>query len=326
MKKNLLSTLASLVVIVALALIANAIIKPRFNTSRENPYDLKLDSLGLIAPENYCATTTQVMVLPLPHPKAIATDTDNNVYISGDNRILKVTLNGAKLAEFSTPSTATAMATNQQQQLFAAFETHIAVYSSNGELIEQWPNFNKRTYITSLATSNDRLFAADADDALVYEYTMNGGFVRTYGNKKDKDAVTSFILPSYFFEVAIAPDQSLWVSNNGKHKLVNFNADGSLREYWGETSAGLHGFSGCCNPSHIAILQDGSFITAEKGLVRIKRYSATGEFECALAGPDHFRPGALGLDIALTTDNQVLVLEPDASQIHIFTFQTKRHE
>lgn len=318
MKKNYLSILIFVIIVALAAIIGNAIMKPRFDTTA-NPYDLKLDSLGIIAPELYCGYSAEKITIPLKNSKAIAVDTVGNIYISGDNRIVVLMPDGSLISEFATPATATALAVNFQQQIVAAFETHVEVYESDGSLVEQWPPFNKKSYITSLAVSNNRAYLADADDALVYEFTMEGGFKRTYGTKDDKDAVTTFILPSYFFDLAVAPDQSLWVTNNGRHKVVNFNADGSLRSYWGETSAAVHGFSGCCNPSHLAILHDGSFITAEKGIVRIKKYTAEGEFECAVAGPEHFKKGALGLDVVISSDQKILVLEPDAALVHIFT-------
>ncbi len=318
MKKNHLSILIFIVIVALAAIIGNAIMKPRFDATA-NPYDLQLDSIGKIAPELYCGYSAEKIAIPLQRSKAITVDTLNTMYISGDNRIIGVSSDGRLVNDFATPATATALAVNKIGQLVAAFETHVSLYATDGTLLLQWPDFNKKSYITSLAVSNNRVFLADADDALVYEFTMEGGFIRTYGTKEDKEAVTTFILPSYFFDLALAPDQSLWVTNNGKHKVVNFQADGSLRSSWGETSAAVHGFSGCCNPSHLAILNDGSFITAEKGIVRIKKYTADGKFECAVAGPEHFKKGALGLDVVINSDQKILVLEPDAALVHIFS-------
>jgi hypothetical protein len=65
-------------------------------------------------------------------------------------------------------------------------------------------------------------------------------------------------------------------------------------------------------------MEDGSFITAEKGIVRVKKYDSQGNFECAIAGPDAFEEASTGLDIAINKKNQILVLEPDASKVHIF--------
>lgn len=318
MKKNHLSILIFVVIAALAAIIVNAIMKPRFD-STANPYDLQLDSLGKIAPELYCSYSAEKIAIPLKQSKAIAVDSLNTIYISGDNRIVGVNSGGRLVSDFSTPATATALAVTNRGQLVVAFETHVAVYATDGTLLNQWPPFNKKSYITSLAVNNNRVYLADADDALVYEYTPEGGFIRTYGTKGDSNAVTTFILPSYFFDLAVAPDATLWVTNNGKHKVVNFQADGSLRSSWGETSAAVHGFSGCCNPSHIAILNDGSFITAEKGIVRIKKYTADGQFECAIAGPEHFKKGALGLDVVISSDQKIMVLEPDAALVHMFS-------
>lgn len=321
MNKNTSTILIIIAVVIVLAIIGIAIVKPRYDKLQFNPYDLQLDSLGEIAETDYCDCSVVKLVLPLNEAKALAVDAEERIYVSGDNKVLVLSTRGRKITEFPTPATATAMVVNEKQQLVAAFETHIALYSTSGELISQWPDFNKKTYITSMAANKEKLYIADADDAMVYEYRMDGAYVQSIGNKTDKDDITAFILPSYFFEVAVAPDQTIWVTNNGKHKVVNFYSDGRLRSFWGETSAAVHGFSGCCNPSHLAIMEDGSFITAEKGLVRVKKYNSAGIFECAIAGPEHFQSGALGLDIAITADEQILVLEPGAKTLHIFTLQ-----
>jgi hypothetical protein len=87
---------------------------------------------------------------------------------------------------------------------------------------------------------------------------------------------------------------------------------------WGETSSAVEGFCGCCNPSNFALMRDGSFITAEKGLVRVKKYNKNGDFECVIAGPEKFKEDAKGLDIAIDSNDRIYVLEPEAMKIHIF--------
>lgn len=80
----------------------------------------------------------------------------------------------------------------------------------------------------------------------------------------------------------------------------------------------MDGFSGCCNPSNIAILSDGSFVTSEKGIERVKIHDVTGEFNCLVAGPDKFQEGTVGLDISIDQHDRIYILDPKNGLIRVF--------
>ena len=63
----------------------------------------------------------------------------------------------------------------------------------------------------------------------------------------------------------------------------------------------------------------GSFVTSEKGLPRVKVYGKDGTFKAMVAGPESFRPGTVGLDLAADSMGRVLVLDPARSQLRFFT-------
>jgi len=318
MKKIILTYVLIAAFILGLVLLGKYIIKPDYDNQTKNPYELNLDSIGQIAKEKYGDYHSSIFALPFKTAKALAVDTANNLYVSGDGKMLILSQTGEKKGEFETnKKTATAIAISSDKTIYAAFENQIFTYSADGKILQKGPVFEAESYITSIAIHADLVYMADAALALVYVYKTDGTFVRSIGARDNKD-VSTFILPSYYFDVAVAPDGTPWVANTGKHKLVNFGSDGELKTSWGEPSSDVEGFCGCCNPSHFAILEDGSFITAEKGIVRVKKYSAEGKFECAVAGPERFKPGATGLDIAVNSENEILVLEPGAGKIHLF--------
>ena len=101
---------------------------------------------------------------------------------------------------------------------------------------------------------------------------------------------------------------------------------------WGKSSAGIEGFSGCHNPVNFAILPDGSFVTCEKGLPRVKIYSPEGVFESVVAGTELFdmteedlisEEGTeqlkVGLDVAVDSQGRIFVLDPVRKTARIFT-------
>ena len=291
--------------------------KPDYDHPVKNPYALGIDSVGIIAKEKYCDVSVSSINIPFETSKALAVDKDDNIYISGDKSILILSKEGSKITQFATDITATALAISESNIIYVAFENHIATYTSAGKLLKEWPAFKKESYITSLAISETKMFVADAELQVVHEYKIDGTYIRSIGSK-DKVQADSFILPSYFFDVAVAPDNTLWAANTGKHKMVSFNSDGKMLSFWGERSSAVEDFCGCCNPSHFAILKDGSFVTAEKGIVRVKKYNQSGKFVGAIAGPEHFQESSTGLEIAINSENDILVLEPAVRKIHIF--------
>jgi hypothetical protein len=119
--------------------------------------------------------------------------------------------------------------------------------------------------------------------------------------------------------VAIDPDNFLWVVNPGRHSLEKYSADGGLRSSWGSYGMELEGFCGCCNPTHIAIRQDGAFVTSEKGIARVKVYNRIGKLISVVASARQFDEGTEGLDIALDTKQNIYILDPKRKQVRIFT-------
>jgi len=318
MKNRIWIYLLVLLLTFLLIILFNRLAKPDFENPAQNPYDLSLDSLAQIPPELYLPLDYSYIDLPLPQAKALATDSAGNLLVAGQQSILVLTCEGKELLRFNTPQTATALAVDHQQRIYCALENHLVLYSMQGDLLKTFPELHPGAYITSIAYSPGRIYLAEAVKGDVYEFTGDGEFVKSYGKGRDKTAPDFLNIPSLYFDLAIGPDNSLWVTNTGKHKLVNFHADGSLRSYWGVTSAAPEGFCGCCNPTHIVLMEDGSFITAEKGIVRIKKYNYGGGFIGVLAGPERFGPKAVGLDLAKGTEEQIYVLEAENNKIHCF--------
>jgi sugar lactone lactonase YvrE len=87
---------------------------------------------------------------------------------------------------------------------------------------------------------------------------------------------------------------------------------------WNKTSMLWDGFSGCCNPSHIAILSDGSFVTSEKGLTRVKVHGANGALKAIVATPEQFEEGTVGLDIAIDSQDRIYIADPERGAIRVF--------
>jgi predicted ribosome-associated RNA-binding protein Tma20 len=50
----------------------------------------------------------------------------------------------------------------------------------------------------------------------------------------------------------------------------------------------------------------------------VKRYDPAGGFDCVVAGAELFRPGTVGLDLAVDEQDRILVLDPVRRVVRIF--------
>jgi hypothetical protein len=119
-------------------------------------------------------------------------------------------------------------------------------------------------------------------------------------------------------DVAIGRDGSLWVVNPGRHLVENYRPTGDRLWSWGTTGMHVEGFSGCCGPIQMALLPDGSFVTAEKGIKRIKVHDPAGRFTTIVAPHSAFTPGKATLDLAVDSTGTILVLDTHEKRIRRF--------
>ena len=140
------------------------------------------------------------------------------------------------------------------------------------------------------------------------------------------------MIPSPYFDLAIGSDGLLRVVNPGRHRIEAYTFNGDLEFWWGKPSPNVEGFCGCCNPVNFVILADGSFVTCEKGLVRVKVYNEEGDFIGVVASPEQLIKSSDtkicqipancqvgGFDLAVDNQQRILVLDTLRNVIRIFT-------
>lgn len=106
--------------------------------------------------------------------------------------------------------------------------------------------------------------------------------------------------------------------NPGKHALENYTTEGVMRGYWEANTMDIDGFAGCCNPAEIAVFEDGSFVTSEKGLVRIKVHDQSGKLLSVVAPPEKFKKEGKAPEVAVDKEGKVYALDFDRKMIRIF--------
>ena len=219
---------------------------------------------------------------------------------------------------FEIPIAGRSIFVDHEQKIYLGMQGQLHIFSDSGSLISKFNQLSNKTVITSIAANENFIFVADAGKRIVWKLDLSGKVISQIGEKDPSRDIPGFIIPSPYFDLGFDNVGQLWVVNPGRHFLENYSFNGDLKTHWGKTSNQVHGFCGCCNPSHFAILSNGSFITSEKGLERVKEYSVTGQLMSVVAGPYSFDEGTVGLGLAVDSHDRVFVLDPSRKQIRIF--------
>ena len=262
---------------------------------------------------------------------AIAMDTNGTIYATGDKAVRLFDSGGNLQGEISLDSSPRCITVSKDGKIYIGLKNQVQVYDGNKKHLASWPRLNDDAVLTSIVVLKADIFVADAGNRIVLRYDTNGKLLNRIGEKNKERNIPGFVVPSPYFDLAIAGDGLLRVVNPGRHRIEAYTFDGDLEFWWGTYSPNIEGFCGCCNPVNFAILDDGSFVTVEKGLVRVKVYDIDGDFVGVVAGPEQLvKPceakicqipancQAGGFDLAVDNKQQILILDTIKNVIRTF--------
>lgn len=283
----------------------------------------------------YEEVTSARIKTPLAEPRALAAEPGNSVFfVVGDQVLLIVAPEPAGMHQVPLSGRPRCLAAGADHNLYVGMRDHIQVMSPTGKLKAKWKDLGSRAVLTSIAVTDENVFAADAGNRVILRYDKSGQLLGRIGQKDPERNVPGFVVPSPYFDLAVAADGLLRVANPGRHRIEGYTAEGDFElEPWGKAGTDIDKFCGCCNPVNFAILPDGGFVTAEKGLTRVKIYDEDGRFVGVVAGPQQFSRhdeicagrgpsgkgcSSGGLDVAVDARGRILILDPYTSEVRIF--------
>jgi sugar lactone lactonase YvrE len=329
-------------VIVALAIGVGVVAVVRIDWSGERgsglpeAFDYDLEKYQKIDPELVHYEQNAEILVGMHEVRAVAVGPEDRIFVAGDRTIRSFAPDGKKLNELALEQEPFCLAVGNAEhkspgRIYVGMRDHIEVFNADGTRESAWERPpGKRTVLTSIAAAEDDVFVADAGALVVWHYDLQGKLLGSIGKRDPERGIPGFVIPSPYFDVAVAPDGLLRVVNPGAHRIEAFTFDGHLEVSWGKRGLGIEAFCGCCNPSHIAIMADGRVVTAEKGISRVKVYSESGKFECVVVGPDVLAPNRLAavetrdelrlhpVELAVDSRDRILVLDPAVGCVRIF--------
>jgi len=268
--------------------------------------------------------------------RALAVDVEGRYYVAGDEAVRVLSKTGTLERVISVAGQPGCVAVAPDGRIYIGLRSHVEVFDGEGQRLASWEKLGLRAFLTSIALTKDGVLVADAGNAVVVRFDADGNLIGRIGEKDADRNIPGIHVPSPYFDVAMAPDGLLRVVNPDQLRIEAYTLRGDLEFWWGQASTNVADFCGCCNPVNFAMLPDGSYVTAEKGLIRVKIYDPAGAFVGVVAGPEQLVEGgasrvfenvddarASGFDVAVDADGRVCILDTIENTVRVFVKNEK---
>ena len=246
--------------------------------------------------------------------KTVSVTPAGKVYLGGDSFVSCYDNSMKLIWKVKAPSPVTSLS-NWGDTIFASISEQILVMNTNGKILNEWGPFEDSCMITSVSANAKYVAFADAGNKIVY-ILDKGGEVKTMIGQNDKH----FVIPSPYFEVALDNNNNLYAANTGLHRIETYTIDGVLKSQFGEAGTAPSAFCGCCAPPHFALIPQG-FVTAEKGINRLKILNKNGEFVEFVNSKNNFIK-SVPLDLASADGITIYGAYPGDSKLYVFNRKT----
>lgn len=331
--KIIIGLLIVLAVVVAVVAVVKLDVVGNKGGGLSKEFKYEVDELARIDPNLIMyEESTDPIKTGFANTHGIAVDSKGSIYVAGEKAVRIFSLSGDKLGNIELDDTPKCLTVRDDGTLYIGMKDHIEVYDAHGQKQASWDSLGSNATLTSIVNSDDNVFVADAGNRIVIRYDTEGSIINKIGRRDPFKNIPGFVIPSPYFDLAISKDGLLRIVNPGRRRIEAYTYDGDIEFWWGEPSAEIEGFCGCCNPVNIAVLPDGSYVTCEKGLVRIKIYNSGGSFVGVVAGPEQFGKGGTtkicmlpeecqtnGFDVAVDNVGRVFVLDTVDNIVKVFS-------
>ena len=107
-------------------------------------------------------------------------------------------------------------------------------------------------------------------------------------------------------------------ANPAKHRVERYSPDGELLGKFGRFGTKRpENFTGCCNPTNLALTGDGGIVVTEKAAPRFKVFDSAREL-AALVGPDAFDAECKNMDVAVDSEGRIYVVDTVRLAVLVF--------
>ncbi len=284
----------------------------------ESPFAYDTSQLAAVASAQVSHHEVAAWRVSLPSPRFLAALPDGRVAVAGGLQGVVLDSNGVAQTTFlwRNAGIATAVAAAPDGNLYIGTADRVVSCGVGATATPAvWDSLGENARITGMAADTNEVWVCDAGQRKVWRFDHVGCLLDQVP-PPNAPASRNFVVPSPNFAVATRCDGTFWVVNPGRLELQRYAADGKLLDAWSRPGMTTPGLCGCCNPAYLALLPDGSLVTSEKKIGRVKIYGADGTF-CSVVAAPTVLPGEEGRPIAVDCHGRVLVLDGDKIRVFV---------
>jgi sugar lactone lactonase YvrE len=249
--------------------------------------------------------------------RGISVDPRDLIYAVGDTDLKIFDSEGKLQRHWSTEAPGYSVYASTQE-LYVGHRGQLAIYDQTGKLLNTWRDSERLGLVTAIGLLEDYVLIADSKDRCIRRYDKQGNFLNNIG--KD-NRMKGFNIPNGSLDFAVDRAGVIHACNPGKHRVERYTAEGELLGHIGRFSGpDPKGFSGCCNPTNVAVTEDGMVFVTEKALPRAKALDSDGNLVAMIAS-DVFDTASKNMDIAVDSRGRVYVADTVQLQIHVFAME-----
>ena len=243
--------------------------------------------------------------------KAVAVSKAGDVILGGESFVSCYNKELKEKWTLEIPEKITAVSV-YDDTIYATSVESVFLLDKNGKIIGDWGPYEADCLITSVSSNKHYVAIADAANKIVFIIRKDGEVASMIGHFGEK-----LHIPSPYFDVSLTDDDRLMMANTGMFRIETRSLNGNILSTFGVSGIGHESFCGCCNPAHFAIIPQG-FVTAEKGLNRIKILDSEGYFVEFVTSVNNFT-ASVPLDIASEDGKTIYGANPADSKLYVFT-------
>ncbi len=246
--------------------------------------------------------------------RGLATDRQGSLYAAGDSEIKVFDTAGRLKRSWAVARPAHSVAVTDDGSVYVGQEGQIEIFDTSGKPLRAWRNTGILGRITAIGFLKDGVLAADTADRAIRRFDRDGAFLNKIGKN---NSVNGFLIPNGVLDFAVDAHGMIYAANPGKHRVERYSPDGALLGHIGRFDGNdPAGFTGCCNPTNIAV-SDRIYVT-EKAVPRAKAYDFSGNLLAVIAS-DVFDANVKNMSIAVDPKGRVYVV--DTVKLAIMAFE-----
>ena len=232
---------------------------------------------------------------------------DDRLYVAGDRRVSIFNLHGDLQKTWPTERPGHCIAVDSNQHIYVGEPAQIEVFDQAGTRVGYWQHSQFLGRPTAIGFVGDEVLVADVAGRQVRRFDRAGKYL---GDLVQQRGGRGFMVPNRCLDLAVGPAQTIHICNPGLHRIQTYKPDGTPTGRFGKFhGTEPAGFTGCCNPTNIAIMPAGQIVTVEKAPPRVKVYNSAGELLTVVNGPNDFDPQCKNMDVAVDSAGRIYVVD-----------------